>query len=793
MSSTKSDTSQSAINQDPHFEFLLFSYLLRFVHREGRVGDLARAGLLFLFDIAFLTPSEEGADNLHDRSFDGEDPLRDARDSLGAFILDGEFAQVIAAGLGAIYSLLPSKLRVPTLANQAMAEDMSFASASGGMHLGAMTDREDELSEGLPVSTNVDVKNQLDLLLKLFGFLQDILHRCSSPVHHASASDSTVQAAHVLGVSISDATVEAIQASFLDNVLYPSILESSPDDGSSVAVLTYLDVILANLDDGPLLTAMLSFLMDTDDRREARKTASSGALNYFAEEGRFTLKDLILDNIRSPNDAAATAALQLFGTLASDHCRLSVKGLLTTIRDPTATTLSRPTIPSSAAGDPFLATTVSPVSMLPNPVNSTDVHLQEIELYGSLISRIDPLQTSAEMASGYAQYLSDMHAALEADHCFMSAHIPLAFEEEDEKAIVRIGAFQKDPYQHRMSPSDPIIVSTLECLGRFFCQTPDQNVALTGVLTALALCPNRSLAGWILYDNTADEPDPWAKRRKSVSSDSISDTSSDDLDAEPGPNEPDPFSARTAVDLPAIYQVLRDLVRQVNRFRLDIDDFDRLLAERRQGLLFADHLDEAMNVSMDVEPTAFGLPGPTQQSSIASPFPRKGRTAGLVGGLRSLLTPKRKASPSMPGQYRPGASTPSGQKDSARKMDSSPFKSHYDQTASFTLEASSSSPVASGPWSPAKQPRSSLPSSRPRSALSHGDSASLLSSDPGGVTGMTTDLSVVVEGGEVEEGPKTVTLSSVLDNCVILEEFLKEVVGVITARRALGIDQVGFV
>jgi hypothetical protein len=44
-----------------------------------------------------------------------------------------------------------------------------------------------------------------------------------------------------------------------------------------------------------------------------------------------------------------------------------------------------------------------------------------------------------------------------------------------------------------------------------------------------------------------------------------------------------------------------------------------------------------------------------------------------------------------------------------------------------------------------------------------------------------------------ELGPKKVTLSSVLDNCVVLEEFLKEIVAVITARRALGIDQVSFV
>jgi hypothetical protein len=47
-------------------------------------------------------------------------------------------------------------------------------------------------------------------------------------------------------------------------------------------------------------------------------------------------------------------------------------------------------------------------------------------------------------------------------------------------------------------------------------------------------------------------------------------------------------------------------------------------------------------------------------------------------------------------------------------------------------------------------------------------------------------------GGAAVQVPKKVTLSSVLDNCVILEEFLKEIVAVITARRSLGVDQVGY-
>lgn len=41
--------------------------------------------------------------------------------------------------------------------------------------------------------------------------------------------------------------------------------------------------------------------------------------------------------------------------------------------------------------------------------------------------------------------------------------------------------------------------------------------------------------------------------------------------------------------------------------------------------------------------------------------------------------------------------------------------------------------------------------------------------------------------------PTSTTLSSVLDNMIVLEELIKELVGLIVARRALGVDQVGFV
>ncbi|ORX40138.1 Retinoic acid induced 16-like protein-domain-containing protein [Kockovaella imperatae] len=798
-----------------HFEFLLFSYLLRFAHREGRVGDLARAGLLFLFDIAFLTPSEEGGENLHITDLNGEDPLQESRNALGEFILDGDFADVICAGIGAIYSILPTKLRIPSLADQAVIEETMTASTSGGMHLGGghagslhPSNLDLNVDLALPSTSDVMVRDKIDLLLKLFGFLQDIVFRCNAPLAHASPDTSAVEAAHILGPAICEASLDAIRSSFIETIIYPSILESSPSDGSSVAVMTYIDVLLANLDEGPLLTTLLDALLDSNDsaapRKKGARNQSTDALKteYFVDEGRFTLKDLLLDNLRSTDWTSSTTAFRLLQTLLGDHCRQTVSQLLTIVRDPAATTLARRPIPGAPSSDPFLSNAVSD-TFLPSPVNSVDVHLQEVELYGSLISRIDPLQTSTELTAGYAGYLVDINNALQADPCLTISLNPLSFGEDEEKPLVHVGRFDDEPNQHRLNPNDPMIKSIFSSFGAFFCQMPDVNVALTGTLAALALCPNRSLAGWLLYDVKRDA-DPWWKTRArgiTDENDAASDVSEDDLIArkfESGDHGDggDLFApSRNNLDLPALYQIFRDLVRQVNRFRLDIQDFDRLLAERRQGLLFADHLDEAMNIMLDVEPTAFGLPSAALSSSVASPVPKRPKagplSGGLGGALKSFLTPKRKTSPL---NYTPGhGGTPSSLREAASRINASPFRTHYEATSLLTLETSTSPGIASGPWSPGRGPVTPDGSgSRPRSSLGRMTNATWDDSGPNDNNNVPR-LSPSPGAEHASPSRTRVTLSSVLDNCVILEEFLKEIVAVITARRALGVDQVGFV
>ncbi|WWC62610.1 uncharacterized protein I303_105207 [Kwoniella dejecticola CBS 10117] len=825
-----------------HFEFLLFSYLLRFVHREGQVGDPARAGLLFLFDIAFLPSKDIGSGSPQLDNKDVSDPLQDARDALGEFILDGDFAEVMAAGLGAIYSLLPSKLHIPSLAEISVLDKDSIRTTDGGMHLGASKDLQEE---EMTSSTDNEVRDQLDLILKLFGFLQDIIHRCTSAIHNPDADSTEISTTHILGSAIAEATLDAIQSSFFDNILYPSILECSNHDGSSVAVLSYLDVLLSNLDDGPLSDRLLSFLTDSgstnahlsaaEKKKNKRKTGAMGFIDqpsisadYFAAEGRFTLKDLILDNLNSTQSASSTAALRLLRTLLSDHCQQSVKGLLSIVRDPAATALAKRPIPFDM-NDTFQ-------QVLPQPVNPLDAHLQEVELYSSLVTRLDPNLSSAEMAAGYATYLTDMTAWIESDRCFRLSNIPTSFLGDYEKVILR-SEMPEELIQHRLSPSDTLIKSILGLLGTFMTNSPDANVALTGVLDSIALCPTRSLAGWLLYDIKPDQ-DPWTQPPSHRKADAPGLDSDSDVDSDVDSDRHatiesarDPFGTGESATCPAMYQILRNVVQTISNVRDSIESFDQLLLERRQGLLFTDHLDEAMNIMLDVDSSSvFGLPE-TPKSDLKKKRPS---ATGLVGGIKSFLTPKKKAPTPLGTPNRSSGRTPTlgtlgnlfapgnsasskadpnvidtpprrllspspnletpGHTKTPIKVDEldmispAPFKSHYEQSdIEVTLGSVRSTTAIEGPW----QSKAAIE----RETRSLGFDAELSSIHT--PTKMAFDHSHegddVQEGDKGEDGPRKVNLNLILDNCVILEEFIKELVAIITARRAMGIDQVGFV
>ncbi|KAI6109825.1 Retinoic acid induced 16-like protein-domain-containing protein [Pisolithus sp. B1] len=813
----------SANVRKPEYEFLLFNYLLRFVHREGQIGDFARGGLLFLMDVA-LSPGEPasrpaeddkaGSSSESTRKETSFDPIADAALSLAEYIVDGDFSEVLAAGLGAVYSLLPSKLRIRSPRGSDASQDSGMVLGYASSALGDEGEATYDQATGLEDSDNPDFKYRLDHFLKLLEFLQDVIRRTL----FRDPADKFLDASVLVGASIAQSTLDAVRRIFLENVLYPSILECSDADGSDVAVMSYIDVMIRTLENGPLSNLLVDFLMsensDTDVSMDGRAygalgygtearplSKSTGVLDrqtklqrhkssammlleleapdsrrpseYLTSTGRFTLRDLLSLNLRSRNPLTVTAAMQLLRTLLSGCCRVTTSGLLLVISDANATSYPEPATitPISSfqsSGEdsdeetftyPGAEVDSKPTRLLPpchymQPDTTFTTHQREVDLYFRLVTRLNPSQSEDAFSTGQDHYLRDAFASVQYHPCYF-----VGVDEDFEERMKR---------RHHLNVNDPILSTVLECLRRFLANPPEVNISLTGVLAELAVCPDRSVAGWLTCaTNDSPSTNSW--------DDSQLDTMRDDQSIDFHIDEilttetnVLPVKRLDTHTLPVVYSILQGLVDQLERYRQLIDDFDKYLLERRQGLLFSENLTDALTVVLEtvtVEPAQ-----PKLESSVSSrpetpPHSKSKPRSSLV----SFFTPrKNKAKPHGHSEHQPAHVN-----ESKPTAMSSPFASHYQRTTDVVVEPFVA-PIPPSLWTPPESSGWNI--------------------DEEDVFGGSHWSGKKQPAEEVaERSTARVTLSHLLDNVVILEECIKESVAIIQARRSLGIDAVRYV
>jgi len=818
-------TSGQPPTKKPEYEFLLFNYLLRFVHREGHIGEFARAGLLFLMDVA-MSPGEADNRPSEDDSPPVVDPVNDAALALAEYILDGDFSEVLGAGLGAVYSLLPSKLGFfPRL----LETDSGNAMTIGGSSLADEDEKERTLvvveknrAMGVEDARSPDFKSKMDHYLTLLMFLQDVLRR--------NVANESVDASALVGTAIVQSILDAVRRIFLENVLYPSILECSDIDGSAVAVMSYIEIMIRTLRDGPLADLLVSFLISednedprtrqrtqtvtlgeqdfppnvSDEKRKKHRRRQSSAMtllemeapesrkpsDYFTSMGRFTLKDLLLANLRSRNQATATSALQLLQTLLIYHPQLTTERILLVIPDSLATAFPHPailasskrfnatsTIPEedeedefhypgidSPENDEFTLSTDSPLYIQPDTTYST--HEREMGLYLALISRVDPTHNHDHdnFSTGYDHYLHDALATIQSQPIYWNA-----LEDTDDT---------NSRYKHRLNVNDPILSLILESLTTFFSNTPDFNVGLTGVLATLATHPDRSMAGWILFATNGDHDSSSKQRRSRDFPGNDGDDRSIDFDIEEKLANDNNYLPAASLDdnsRPIIYTIFQGLVNQLERYRQSVENFDKFLLERRQGLLFSENLTDALNLELDLaeeRKPARSVDPPQQPPQRPKPKP-KSTSSSFV----SFLTPKK----SKPAKPNPPPEPVTPPRKAATKLSASPFGSHYQHTGSVKVEPFAAPLPSKGPWTPSKSKKWTIPEDDVFGGSGWADKneKSPFEDDK-------------EDDVEVVEKPAPVTLSQLLDNVVILEESIKEIVAIIHARRSLGIDSLRY-
>ncbi|KAG0007118.1 hypothetical protein BGZ65_006001, partial [Modicella reniformis] len=596
--------SQTTEASKSEYEFLLFTYLSKFVHREGKTGDFARTGLLFLMELA--------------------------TGSLGEYIIDTDFTSFLSAGVGASYSQLPRKLLVRGGPNNI------------NSMVGTLNDRTPP-AESMPsrranieLSTSIDFQSKLDAFLKLLGFCQDIVMRCPSS-------------------EIVNSLLLTFKTVFLENILFPSIMECSDTDGSSVAVISYIDLILQILEHETLVDLVLGFLMSDEDdggRIKASQEMDDAfaevqnpqlTSSYFTASGRFTLKDLILSRLKSRSQPTVIATLKLLNTLITRHCKYSLK-LLSIQPDYNATSFRNSS--SNKEDLPMI-----------------EHHVHELDLFYNLISTINPYNTAEIFCNGYGSYLQDAEGAVETHQCFLGnkdmeknkatpGQLSALERKKQNRRSMKYGqkmdlpddisgeAFIRDQVKnteamaaftvsdkpgsntvpmHGLVPTDPLLQTLLGTLSHFFAHSVELNLALTGVITSLAICPCRSLEGWLLFKSSdakkpgedgaeadtlegsktdakfelGDSEDEDTLPSYLSRSDRAKDTKTGSTTADSHTN--DISGAPSFKSFPPFFTMLRTLTQQVDYYRSEINSFDEYLADRRRILLVATEINSAIH------------------------------------------------------------------------------------------------------------------------------------------------------------------------------------------------------
>lgn len=798
---------QPRSDNSAYLDFVFFEYLMEFVHREGEIGWSAREGLRGLFGIAFGVGMEDdetvtrragaegteimGLEMMKERhsatkelrigsvSPKGMEPIKLARLQLATHILNNKYVDVIIAGLGAVYSLIPSKVKLPTEREMIEVEGVELGRGmvgrrlgDGGMGKGSIGGHESDTKgesiqggEDLKNLWDPDVQDTLENYILIFDFIGGILQTClSSVVSTQEGNSEFAQVARDIASSIES----NFRTAFLENILYPEVMGISTIDGSGVAVVSYLDALLQDM----ALSRKDNILCHMMIRVLSKSTDKEGDLTMDIS----LLKDLTLNMISGNSEDSRIVALRLIGTLCADYCGTSSAGLWNEVRDTRATMFSvdllglqdwtSPSTPpmspelkimgrdgkagymaaKHAQEETDLSSTVglhmfpSETNTLPRVASFKDTN---IDLYRALLSHLDPRGSPPTEGPIPESYVQGAYSAISRSSCFRQVLADLHVVQTDGKQSLSVHGNHCD-HSHRLDPSDKLLPEMLSCLRHIFSGSPRHTLALTGAISALLTCPFRSLGDW-----TTKSP---FRLLNVCGSESV-------LGHHRQGDGNDPFLDEGSSQLPALYLVLRDLIRQVSIYRSTTQAFDQHLDNRRRGLIGGNGFRNT---------TSAALPVPPSGSTTPTPSPSKGflrrsstQTGRFATGIATFLSPRRATDQSLPSES-----------DHSLTEDSSlpaKFKSDHGPTER-EVQPLIAAEISSGPWTPSKKSRSTQDSLHPSPSNRY------------------VDLQQTSDNDSKRETAAIVDLVDILDNVIILEEFLKETMALLYARRTLGID-----
>lgn len=690
---------QSFVGITQKDDFPLCYLLIDRVHHEGRIGDFARTGLLYIFEAT-------------GRSSELEE-----------WVVSSDLPTLMASGLGALYSQLSRELSVlhpdatlpPVLAMSDYSTTHARATAESAFserHLSHMT-----------------------TFLSYLTFWQDVLDHCKS-------------------VDVKQTLLDHFQILFLQQLLYPSLLQSSDTDGgSSVAVLTYMSAVLESLDHTELLRMILSYLLAISDKPEAPITEGSASNSRpgmpprsptalkrrqslmllttpkdpqdLMEPTLFNLVDLVLNSVGSRNSQTVFVALILVSTLMAEPQRKFALGTLVKTED------TKDGAPSRIVG-------------------ALDI---ELDHYADLSAAFGHHRGDEK---AYGALCHDIRQSIESQ---------APFKPSDPTLEVTT------PGQYVLIPHGSLMESLRATLSNFWTNSIDVNLALTQAIISLAICLELRLDAWLALD-------PSGYHFAEHTTDSSQRHWQAHLDAE----ENAAWSAlRTASRRPAwpdvgrqpaFYTTLSDLIAEYDTVREAVPDLDHLIAGRKAML------------------QAASIDAPLSEPASINNSPQAGRDLQSARRSSSQVRPSRqssvqaagnKAASPTPSSSRTGTGPQQQQTPVFQEAGADPIKPRTSVSTRTTANAEVGADADADTVPPP------LPVFQP----------------PPPETPSTTDVLMqqLEFGGarsqhsQSEAAPKrTASLNHVLTNAVVLQEFIMELMAVLQVRAAvLGEREVRFV
>lgn len=439
-------------------------------------------------------------------------------------------------------------------------------------------------------------------------------------------------------------------ARILTHASYPSLLESSDNDGgSSVAVLTYLRQILESLDHPDMINLILHYLLGLPDTAatapeeastsisQARKRKSMDLATMMAskaddpdDHNLYTLVDLILACVRSPSHQTIHVTLQLVSAILKRHHRYAVTTLIRT------------------------------ENLYGNIAHRTaGAQDQELEFLMSLAGSIGGQDNLDDV---YESVLKDTTSRIDSHPCSLRLTAPNVSSNNHTNMIMpdSLPGAPRDVRPHTVRPDDPLLSVMLDHLETFFLNPVETNLAVTETLFDLAVCGFMNVEGWLLRSPATyiyDTDDSYQPSSPVEETEDPLDQDAEKLLSDDPEKLNEMYKCRrrpvwTPSDLPRLLRILQHLADQVDAFRGTIPRFGDLLQQRRESFQIADA--GPPPPSKNGQPQPHGTPGPGSRGPSSSRSPSPNRSSTLEGFARRLLkdldlddlaTPSRSNSP----------------------------------------------------------------------------------------------------------------------------------------------------